>query len=362
MPLNLPLYQALAELAKRNNGPPPGIVDEGVGFTYSVVKTRGGRQVLLPESGEEYNINCPFCPTGDTKKRLYVHHMYGMPSPDPRIKGPMIDLAFCQHEQKKKPQLFITLKDYMWALEHGLVNPEIAAQSAAVEVTDPLTQTPPSMGETESLMNVPEGAHYRYWVRRGYDPTYLSKVYNARVPLFHPDDRMWEMVRSRTLFPYTYKRKLIMWQGRLTYDHADRWPPKWWFPGGTRKVLWNIDLALQFPVCILCEGISSGMAAGPAAMGIGGKTLNSRMVEFIAANWEMAMVMLDPAAGINRKPDEQDYQKRLIGQLLEAGIPAVGAQWTPGDNRDPGDLGPAGCVELIRRSSPAFAQRLSYAA
>jgi hypothetical protein len=99
MPLNPPLYEALAALAKRHNGPPPGIINEGVGFTYSVVKTRGGRYVLLPESGEEYHINCPYCLDG--KKRLYVHHMYGTQSPDPRIRGPLIDLAFCQHEQKK---------------------------------------------------------------------------------------------------------------------------------------------------------------------------------------------------------------------------------------------------------------------
>jgi len=360
MPLNSPLFNALAELAAKTNGPPPGIVNEGVGFTYSVVKTRGGRLVLLPESGEEYHINCPYCPHGDNKKRLYVHHMYGMPSPDPRIKGPMIDLAYCQHEQKKKPQLFITLKNYMWALEHGLINPEILQQAAAVEVSDPLEQEPPSMGQTVSLKEMPESEHYRYWLRRGYNPEYLSDSYHARIPLFHPDDRMWDMIRSRTLFPYLYKGRVIMWQGRLTYDHADKWPPKWWFPGGTRKVLWNIDLALQFPVCILCEGISSGIAAGPAAMGIGGKTLNTRMVEFIAENWEAAMVMLDPAAGINRKSDEQDYQRRLIGQLMEAGLSAVGARWMRGDNRDPGDLGPAGCVELIRRSDSAFAQRLVY--
>lgn len=358
MPLNPTLYKALCDLAQRTNGPPPGIVNEGEPFTYSVVLARGGRHVLLPESGEEYHLNCPYCPDG--RQRLYVHHMYGTQSPDARIRGLLIDLAFCQHEQRKKPQLFATIKDYSWAVERGLVDVEAVSQ-ALVPVTDPLEQTPPSMGETAPLSTLPNSEHYRYWVGRKYNPDYLSEHYGACVPLFHPDDQMWKMVRSRTLFPFTYKGRLIMWQGRLTYNHADKFPPKWWFPGGTKKVLSNIDLALQFPVCILCEGLSSAIAAGPAAMGVGGKTLGQRMVDFVAENWQAAMVMLDPTAGVNREPGEQDYQKRLVNQLTEAGVPAMGALWEKGELRDPGDLGTEGCKQLIRRTSSTFADLLGYA-
>ena len=356
-PLNMALYNALLDITKRNNSPPPRVVNPGVKFTYSVVRHRG-RLVLRPKSGEEYQLNCPFC--GDSRQRLYVKYVYGMPYPDPRMSGIMIDMAFCQREQRKKPQLYSALRDYEWALEHGLVSLDSLSENCVVEDVDPLEQTPPTMGETAPLKSLPYSAHYAYWKRKKYNPEYLSDVYGACVPVSHEDKEMWKMIESRTIFPYKYKGKTVMWQGRLNFDHADKFPPKWWYPGGTKKVLWNIDLALSFPVCILCEGISSAIAAGPAAMAIGGKTLNSKFIEFIKDNWSRVMVMLDPDAGINRKEKDSDYQKRLIDQLSEVGVSVVGAKWSPGDNRDPGDLGCAGCADLICRSSPGFASELSY--
>lgn len=355
--LNPGLFKALSALAEETNGPPPAVSNEGAGFTYSVDKYRG-RYFIRPESGEQYHLNCPFC--SDSRKRLYVHHAYGLPSPDPRIQGPMIDLAFCQNEQEKKPQLYFTLKDYFWALDRGLIVLDDRAKSCAVEAVSPLEQVPPSVGETVPLASMPDSAHYQYWVRRGYDPYYLANIYGACIPVSNPDKDMWKMVRSRTIFPYTYQGRTIMWQGRLNFDHADKFPPKWWYPGGTKKVLWNMDLALQFPVCIITEGITSGICAGPAAVAVGGKTLTGFLADFMVENWEMAMVMLDPDAGINRKPGEKDYQKMMVSQLKSRGMTVFGARWKKGDLRDPGDIGMKGCAELIRHSCQQFADRLTY--
>jgi hypothetical protein len=69
--------------------------------------------------------------------------------------------------------------------------------------------------------------------------------------------------------------------------------------------------------------------------------------------------MLDSDVGINRTPGKEDLQLRAITVLKDAGIEAQGVQWTVGDLRDPGDLGFAGCLAVLRTTE--FAALLPYA-
>lgn len=369
MVLNPDLYDALAEISKRQGGGPPRVANSGVEFSYAVVTNDRGRKLIKPGPSEQYYISCPFCT--DTRERLYVNHMYGMPSPSPLVPGRMIRLAYCQNEQKPKPELYSLLTDYQSALERGLV---VTDKSSARRVEDinPYEQEPPTMGDTIPVHELPN-VHpaVRYLTDRGYDIGYLGTVLGAQLISDHPDERLANLVVGRVAFPFTYRGRTVMWQARLTREVTDeekaeckarkrRPPPKWWFPPGMHKMLWNMDLAVQFPVCVICEGISSAINCGPAAMACGGKTLLPHMVKFIVENFEGAMVMLDPDAGVSRKKDEPDYQDRMVRQLSDAGCPTIGALWEPGSTADPGDLGPDGCADLICRSSRFFCEKLGY--
>jgi len=176
------------------------------------------------------------------------------------------------------------------------------------------------------------------------------------------------MLKDRVIFPYLFDGKMIMWQGRLHYTPEKKSRiRKWWFPSGTKKVLWNMDLARKFPVAVIGEGILSGLCAGPAAMSVGGKTIASHMIKFIKDNFKRVMVMLDPDAGVNRGKKrgkdelEDDYQQKMVDRLLAANVDTIGAKWTKGDNRDPGELGLKRTMELIRNTSQSFAADLGYA-
>jgi hypothetical protein len=351
-PLNPVLFSALTSVFGR----PPKITNQGQAFTYTVEERGGG--VRVKAQGEQYCVCCPDC--GDAKYRLYFNHRYGTTISDPRVRGPLIDLAYCQHEQKKKPKWYAllgrALSDPSVALlvqENSRCSPQQGSVFGAI----------PTMGETVSLRSLaPSHQAMTYLRGRGYDPLYLNDIYGACLIINHPDERVARMAVGRVAFPFHVNGEFKMWQARLTYDlpKGQKFPPKWYFPPGTIKVPWGYDVASAYPVAILAEGISSALNFGPAGIGLGGKTLTYATRKLIAQRWKSVVVALDPDAGINHKPDERDYQEQMIRELTEEGVSAVGVRWQAGDTRDPGDIGPVGCLNLLRNSAPWVVEDLPY--
>ena len=352
MVLNPYLFSAL----ERVFGYRPRITNEGDPFTYEPISTPRGYK--MKAYGEQYAVCCPDC--GDTKFRLYFHHRFGTSIADARFPGALIDLCFCQHEQRKKPKWYSILGE-------ALSDPRVALELAelarnAPQVVGDIEQVP-SMGEVTPLRELPRDHQANaYLIKRGYEPTYLSDTYGACLINSHPDEKIHRMASGRIGFPFLINGELKCWQARLSYDLAkgEKYPPKWYFPPKTKKVAWGYDVAKQFKGVIICEGILSAVNFGPAAIAIGGKTLVYAVRKAILETWDSVFVALDPDAGINHAKDEKDFQKRLIEELKREGKTVAGAQWAPGDNRDPGDIGPNGCVELLKRSAPWFVQYLPY--
>lgn len=347
-----PLNPYLYSLLTRVFGKPPIITNEGEPFSYDVVSTPRGHR--MKARGEQYSVCCPDC--GDTRNRLYFNHMYGCKISDPRFPGPLIDLCFCQHEQRRKSKWYALLGQ-------SISDPMVAlAVQQNTHTHGGKTRTGPvPMGEVVPLRELPQDHPAIVYLRgRGYETNYLSDVYGACLSVSHPEERIDRMVRERVMFPFVINGELATWQARLVYDlpKGQKFPPKWYFPPGG-KALWGYDVAKQFPVAVLAEGILSAVNFGPAGVSVGGKTLLYSMRKLIVQQWRDVVVALDPDAGINRTK-EPDYQERMIDQLKEEGVNAVGVQWAPGDNRDPGDIGPSGCLELLRRSAPWCLERLPY--
>jgi hypothetical protein len=352
------LYAALKTL---NGGEPPRITSLGVPASFTVTYENG--KPKIHGSGEQYVIRCPVC--NDKRYRLYVHHCFGQVRHVPDFNKPgeqLLPLAYCQHCQKR-----IRLVGYLEGYAKAALNSPadtLAFLNSQSSAAPPVRKCPP-MGNCVPLHEVDKrDPAVLYLLKRRYNIEYLGKVAGAVVMLDHPDGAIARMVRGRIGFPFYVDGELKTWQARLPYDQpkSEKWPPKWYFPpmNGLPKLPWNVDVASQFPVVILCEGILSAVNMGPAAVAVGGKTLTTAALEIVKKKWSRALVAMDPDAGINRKPGEIDYQKRMIDQLEAAGIRASGITWTPGDNRDPGDLTPGENIELIRRSDPTAAAALSY--
>lgn len=352
MVLNAALYDALTRVF----GYRPRITNAGEPFSYDPIRTPRGYK--MKAYGEQYSVCCPDC--GDRKFRLYFHHRFGTRVVDERFPGALVDLCFCQHEQKKKPKWFSILGD---AITNPLVCLEVGEMSRYAPPVGAPDSEVPTMGDVTPLRELPRDHQaVQYLIRRGYEPTYLSDIYGACLMNSHPDEKIDRMVKGRIGFPFLVDGKLKCWQARLAYDLAkgEKYPPKWYFPPKTKKVAWGYDVAKQYKGVIVCEGILSAVNFGPAAIAIGGKTLVYAVKKMIVETWDNVFVALDPDAGLNRKGDEKDFQKRLVEELKQEGKMVAGAVWTPGDMRDPGDIGPHGCVDLLRSSAPWFVQLLDY--
>lgn len=352
--LNPELFRALKRL---NKGVDPKISNPGVRYSFTV-RTENGKP-KLDGYGEQYAINCPNPGCNDKRSRLYVHYMYGQRHHIPGYNSPgdqLLGLAYCQNEQKR-----IRLQGYL----EGFYTPADPRTAETLAALDGVLQTKkrvcPSMGAYRALETLPEEhPAVQYLVGRGYSPRYLGETCKAVLLEGHPDPIINRMASGRIGFPFYVNGELLAWQARSAYDlpKGKKWPPKWWFPGGIDKVPWNVDVAAQFPVVVLCEGILSAVNAGPAAIAVCGKTITGPSMAIIKQRWTRAIVMLDSDAGINRKPGEIDYHERMLTELKEAGIEAQCVRWTPGDLRDPGELGFVGCVEVLR--TVEFSSLLSY--
>lgn len=366
--LNPALYQQLCDLDSASKSAGVRIANQGCEGEVDVDRDRrvGPHQEprLVTCGGEEYVMCCPFC--NDGRHRLYVSYLLGMKSPMSEIASPtattpgqMCRLAYCQNEQKSKPDLWGTLQGggYEKLATLGLIEVNKAASISAGGV--PL----PSMGNTRPIHELPiDSPPVQYLINRGYDVQYLGKHCGAVYIASHNNADMDVMVSGRIGFPFYQDGKLVSWQARVAREiPKGSFCPKWYFPKGSKKALWNYDVASKYECCILGEGILSAVNFGPAGMAIGGKTLLQSMVKLIVAKWKYVLVALDPDAGINHRPDEKDWQAALVKQLRKEGVPHVeGIIWTKGDNRDPGDIGPLACAELVRRSFPALYEKLPY--
>lgn len=351
--LNPELFRALKRV---NKGVDPKISNPGVRHSFTV-RTENGK-VKIDGSGEQYAINCPVC--GDRRFRLYVHYMYGQKHHIPGYNSPgdeLLGLAYCQNEQKR-----IRLQGYL----EGFYEPADPRTAETLEALNGTLRTGkvacPSMGTTRPLESLPaDHPAVQYLVRRGFNQQYLGSCAKAVLIEGHEDPIIGRMVTGRIGFPFYVEGELVTWQARSPFDlpKGKKWPPKWWFPGGTSKVPWNVDVARQFPVVVLCEGILSAVNAGPAAIAIGGSAITSLSMSVIKKYWKKAIVMLDSDVGINRDPDKPDWHERSITWLREEGLEVEGVRWTLGDLRDPGELGFAGSMEVLRTAK--LSSLLTYA-
>lgn len=353
--MNPELFKALKRL---NGGRDPKISNPGVPGTFSVEVVDG--KTRLHAAGEQYGICCVEC--GETRHRLYVHHMYGVKHYIPGFNQPdteLLCLAYCQNEGKR-----IRLEGYL----KGFYEPKNLRTAETIEALNGTLVTAkrscPPLGTCIPLQDLPDDhPAVVYLDKRNFSAAYLGQACGALVMESHPDAMIERMARGRIIFPFYVDGELLTWQGRSPYDleKGKKWPPKWWFPGGTKKVPWNVDEAKKFEVVIICEGILSAANAGPAAVAIGGKSITTEGLKVITERWKKAVVMLDPDIGLNRAEGEMDYQERLIGTLRGTHMEVEGIQWIPGDLRDPGDIGFLGCAEALKRSVPHWLDLLPYA-
>ena len=196
-----------------------------------------------------------------------------------------------------------------------------------------------SPGTVVKLSSLP-GDHeaVTYLLRRGFDPTYLERVFGAA---YCEDGEVFARGRYNTtgtlLFPVRKNGVLVAWQSRLLYDpdalsesecrrrgmvsdpesgKLMRFPKYFTMPGLRKgEMLFNFDNACESEAVAVVEGVFDVFGAGKCAVACFGKGVSDAQVGMIASRWRLALLMLDPGTA--------EETGKLRSRLLVRGVTPV---------------------------------------
>ena len=308
-----------------------------------------GKYGLEYKHGEYYVLNCPFC--NDTKKRLYISYLWGVPEPE-RPWNARLNLALCfndnclKHRENRNYLAMVLLQ----LLPDQRPNPVVllpgivfSEQSREFEYPgDCLPLNHPSLQQHAAI---------GYLQRRGYDIETLASAFHVQVctnaaPKF-------PLMQNRINAPVFFKDKQAGWQGR--YPEDLNWKecgfPKYYnWPGMAKsEILYNHDGAQRYRVIVLYEGVTKVWRLGLNGVAVLGSNVSPRQTAILAEmlGSDGALVLaLDPDT---RRPDKWGViRENVVFDRLCAHLPGRVTRIQP--NCDPGDLRPDVSAELITQA------------
>lgn len=325
MPLNPLLYDRLCQRFGCVE-----IVNPGSRFVArsSHYPTAGRTQLSIASSGEYYRVNCPYC--SDTRKRLWVNHRFG--TPDPVSGRPMLFLAHCFNELCMDDENRRKLNEMVYGFQNLSARDAIRILPGHYEEA---AMGPASLpGKCIPVQNLPLSHPVIEYMcgERGYPLDLLvhlgcSFCVQAQ-PRFFP-------AQERIIIPIFMDSILVGWQARYVgdIDFKARGIPKYFtMPGmAKRQILYNFDVAKNYPFVIVVEGVTNVWAAGPSSVALLGKTLSFQQQCRLQVQWQgkPIIIMLDGGE------TERSNMQHIVEQLLPAARGPVLYVRLP-DGRDPG--------------------------
>ncbi len=316
--INKTLYRALAETF-----PDVTVVEENEPGGYSrqiVQKEVDGRRnryvnykhIDGRSRGERYRLNCPFC--GDTKKRLWVSHLFLKYDLDAlrrnwgnvhcfhhechsdfenkRTLAEMIGYDLDAIEVSARPTEFLGMKavDLNEVREIGL--PGLCTPIHELDWQHPAVSYLTGRGLDAVKLGMEYGIS---WVSRGYKLTALD---------------------NRILVPLFRKGHLVGWSARVVgkLDESFDAPAKWLHsPGGMSGMLYGLGGAMAGPVAVAVEGPIDKWAVGKSAFAVLGKSFGYEKQQRLrqaamVSPVQLFVVLLDP------KQDERSLAKGEVHQ------------------------------------------------
>jgi len=311
--LNLALYRALKQLYGRVK-----ITDRRAPMKWHLGLDNHHKPcVIVTQGGEQYEVNCPFC--HDLRGRLAIGHSY-LTRPHARLPRLSHNLRCYNEECRQVYSTEFQMKVSAAGGDDPVAALAAAFQSGSVEEPKPIVmRLPNGMVPLHELPADHRACQFLRAKYNGVTPELLGTVYGAGYVAEHDD--IYPAAKDRIIFPVYDRGQLAGWQGRAVGAH----PKKWFLPPGFQKVLYNGDRVGPLQVPIICEGITTSVAAGRSALAIFGKSLAvARCVE-LAVKWPTAVLLLDPDAYIPHPRTGVSAVDTLRERLDEAFV-AVGKQ------------------------------------
>jgi hypothetical protein len=301
MPLRPDLYRRLCQRSRQYGFGEVLIVHEGSEMQATVEQDAldGRPRLCVSWPGEYYKVHCAFC--NDTRHRLWINYRWGLY--DPRTDSRHLWLAHCFNEEE-------CLNHYSkQKLLYRLIFDDIP--NGRGNFNDPVNPgTRPAarmgnfrpVGEYYHLDKLPQHHHSVLYLRsRGYDTNWLGRELRVGYcPVANPE---FPMASDRIIIPIWFKGQPVGWQARYIGDDVPEGLPKYFSMSGMRKteVLYNLDVAKNYPFCVICEGCTDVWRVGPAAVALLGKSLSAIQKHLLTTTWGhgAVIVLLDGDAPVD---------------------------------------------------------------
>lgn len=310
-PLNNYLYRQLVQIFKYVEIASPG---ESLQGAYGI-DVRGRKRFIETVPGEYYRVNCPFCVNktkrADTRQRLWIHHRWGT-GPGNSVDVPagyeydeMWWAAVCYNEQclQDSNNVHALRKDVFKSLGRERRRHIQIDNGNLAEVSLGVAENPGKCIRLDEL--APDHKAVQYVTFRGFDAELLGKEYG--VAYCYESPPRIPLAFDRLIVPIYMRGTQVSWQGRHIGEMDWRQTPKYYFAPNTNKrlMLYNYDVAKQYPFVIVCEGVTDCWAVGEPAVALFGKTASFSQQELLS-KWPTVVLMLDQDA---YESAEQVYQQ-----------------------------------------------------
>jgi hypothetical protein len=320
----------------------------------SPIVKRGQLVGNLVDPGEYYRVSCPFC--FDTRKRLYVNHLWG--TPDPVTGEPLRALAICYNAD--------CLKEHYRDFQGRIVEPiwrDMREASRSMRLSSPsahdLEALPlgpvPLPGEVVPVDELPPDHHAARYLRdRGFDLRELSTTWDVGYCLSTTGAH--RHAAQRIFVPYMFRGDRVGWQCRWPGENYKvLGAEKYYNLKGFRKsrVLYGHDAAQEFPYVIIVEGVTDAWAVGDGAVALCGKTISESQYELLAAwaeSGSLCVLLLDAGAWTTEQPDAARAREKhaavltRLGSIFDGRVVEVGLP----DGRDPGSYDRGAIRRIVR--------------
>lgn len=290
--------------------------------------------VDIASAGEYYRVNCDRC--NDTRHRLWINHM----------AHKYTYLVICYNEDCYAARE--TRKALMARLLNGRPPEQVQVKQGHRD-SGQLHEV--SMPETSRLITELPSCHPAVsYLRdeRGYDLDYLVRYFRVG---YCENSAQYPAVSNRIMIPIYMGGKLVGWQARLIgerYWKTSSAAKYYDLPGmSKRMVLYNHDIASQFPFVVIQEGVTDVWSTGPYAMALLGKSISytqRRMLAFPPFRDKPIVLMLDGDAQEENRSITDEMKREHPGGVIE--VPLA-------DGCDPGQYSPAINLSLIQEAARA---------
>ena len=307
------------------------VANEGASMTTNVVYdyTKERYQNAPIYSGEYYRVNCPFC--GDTKKRLWINHMYGQT--DPGNGRPMWWLATCYNESCLRDfENGKRLREAIFGFENHNTRDREHFEVLQGEVFDGTLGPVEWPGEVLPLADLPDNHPAVEWL--AFEKRYTREMMRRyQLQYCIGAKAQYGTAQNRIVFPVIMENQLVGWQCRYVGTTNWKLTPKYYTLPGMKKrfILYNFDLARQMPCVVVCEGPTSANAVGDHAVALFGKEMSPQQMNLLVTHWprKPIIMLLDP--------DAKEQMRGITRDLIASGTnPVVNVNLPEGT--DPNDL------------------------